>query len=272
MIDNLPPLREIIARYDLSPKKALGQNFLLDLNLTTKVARTAGTLEGFNVVEIGPGQGGLTRALLAEGAQKIITVERDRRCLPALEEISEHYPGRLKIIEGDALSQNIIEHLDGPAKIVANLPYNIATPLLTTWLSAEPWPAWFCSMTLMFQREVAQRICAEPGTKTYGRLSVLSGWRCDCKLAFDISPKAFTPPPKVVSSVVHLVPRAEPLPCELKKLETITRTAFGQRRKMLRAALKPFGGEALLDSAGIEGNRRAETLSVAEFVALANAL
>lgn len=268
-IDDLPPLREVLDRHGLLAKKSLGQNFLLDLNLTGRIARQAGPLEGHDVVEIGPGPGGLTRALLAEGAGRVIAVERDQRCLPALEEISARYPGRLIVIPGDALSENYATLVEEPARIIANLPYNVATPLLTGWLLSEPWPSWFSSMTLMFQKEVAERICAAPGTKAYGRLSVLSQWRTRARIAFDVSPKAFTPPPKVTSSVVVMEPLEAPLPCEATKLERVTQAAFGQRRKMLRASLKPLGGELLLEQAGIDGQRRAETLSVEEFVTLA---
>lgn len=271
-IDDLPPLREVIERHGLAAKKALGQNFLLDLNLTMRIARAAGSLEGFDVLEIGPGPGGLTRALLAAGARRVVAIERDRRCLPALEEIAERNPGRLTVIEADALETDHTACLARPARIVANLPYNIATPLLIGWLSAEPWPPFYQSMTLMFQREVAARICAPPGDKAYGRLSVLSQWRCECTVLFDLSPRAFSPPPKVTSSVVHFVPRAEPLACERTKLERVTAAAFGQRRKMLRASLKALGGAGLLERAGISGERRAETLTIGEFVALANLL
>ena len=271
-IDDLPPLREVIARHELMAKKALGQNFLLDLNLTARIARQAGTLEGHDVVEVGPGPGGLTRALLAEGARRVIAVEKDPRCLPALAEIAERYPGRLEIIEGDALETGLAEMVEQPARIIANLPYNVATPLLTGWLLSEPWPAWFSSMTLMFQREVAERICASPGSKSYGRLSVLSQWRCEAEIAFDVGPKAFTPPPKVTSSVAVLYPRENLLPCSADALQRVTAAAFGQRRKMLRQSLKSIGGAALLEKAGIEPERRAETLDIAEFVALANAL
>ncbi|MEZ5881216.1 MAG: 16S rRNA (adenine(1518)-N(6)/adenine(1519)-N(6))-dimethyltransferase RsmA [Nitratireductor sp.] len=253
-------------------KKALGQNFLLDLNLTARIARQAGPLEGHDVVEVGPGPGGLTRALLAEGARRVIAVEKDPRCLPALAEIADRYPGRLKIVEGDALETGLADMVRSPARIIANLPYNVATPLLTGWLLTEPWPAWFSSMTLMFQREVAERICAAPGSKSYGRLSVLSQWRCEAEIAFDVGPKAFTPPPKVTSSVAVLYPRGNPLPCPADALQRVTAAAFGQRRKMLRQSLKSLGGADLLERAGIEPERRAETLDIAEFVALANAL
>jgi 16S rRNA (adenine1518-N6/adenine1519-N6)-dimethyltransferase len=267
-IDDLPPLREVIERHGLAAKKALGQNFLLDLNLTARVARQAGRLEGVEVLEIGPGPGGLTRALLAAGAN-VVAIERDERCLPALAEISAHYPGRLRVIEADALKADMTTLVSPGAKIVANLPYNIATPLLTGWLSAEPWPPFYVSMTLMFQKEVAERIVAVPGDDAYGRLGVFANWRCHTEIAFDISPRAFTPPPKVTSSVVNLAPRERPLPCDLHKLEKVTAAAFGQRRKMLRQSLKAIGGAALLEKAGIDGSRRAETLSVEEFVELA---
>ena len=270
-IDTLPPLREVLERYGLAARKALGQNFLLDLNLTARIAREAGNLEGVEVLEIGPGPGGLTRALLAAGAN-VVAIERDERCLEALAEIAAHYPGRLRVVHGDALKTDMAALVSAGVKIVANLPYNIATPLLTGWLTAEPWPPFYASMTLMFQREVAERIVARPGEDAYGRLGVLANWRCHTEIAFDISPRAFTPPPKVTSSVVNLVPRAQPLPCDTQALEKITAAAFGQRRKMLRQSLKSVGGAALLEKAGIDGARRAETLSVEEFVALARLL
>jgi 16S rRNA (adenine1518-N6/adenine1519-N6)-dimethyltransferase len=268
-IDGLPPLREVIAEHGLGALKALGQNFLLDLNLTQKVARAAGSLDGVTVCEVGPGPGGLTRALLALGAKKVIAIERDRRCLPALQQIEEHYPGRLEIVEGDALAYPFGELTDRPLKIVANLPYNVGTELLVGWLTAEPWPPFYESLTLMFQREVAERIVAAPGAGAYGRLGVLAGWRTEAKIAFDVPRQAFTPPPKVTSSVVHLVPRPEPLPCDGKALARVTQAAFGQRRKMLRQSLKPLGGADLLEKAGIEPTRRAETLSIEEFCTLA---
>lgn len=269
--DGLPPLREIIARHGLNAKRSLGQNFLLDLNLTGRIARQAGPVEGGRFLEIGPGPGGLTRALLAQETAKVTVIEQDERCLPALEEIAAHYPGRLRIIHGDALKLDHAALVDGPVRIAANLPYNIATPLLTGWLGGA-WPPFWQSMTLMFQREVAERIVARPGDKAYGRLSVLAGLRSKAEIAFDIGPKAFTPPPKVTSSVVRFEPIAEPLPCDLGTLERVTAAAFGQRRKMLRGSLKAIGGNQLLDRAAIDGERRAETLSVEEFVALANAL
>lgn len=271
-IDDLPPLREVIARHGLAPKKALGQNFLFDLNLTSRIARASGPLDGVTVVEVGPGPGGLTRALLAGGAARVVAIERDQRCLPALAEIAARYPGRLTVIDGDALATDIRPHLGGgPARIVANLPYNVATPLLTGWLSAEPWPPWFQSLTLMFQKEVALRIVAAPGSDAYGRLGVLAGWRAEAKIAFDVGAGAFVPPPKVTSSVVHLVPRAEPLPADLRVLERVTAAAFGQRRKMIRQSLKGLGHDPaeLIAAAGLDPTARAETLSIADFCTLA---
>lgn len=272
-LDGLPPLRDVIARHGLMPKRSLGQNFLLDLNLTGKIARAAGDLDGATVIEVGPGPGGLTRALLAHGAGRVIAIERDERCLAALAQIQDRYPGRLDVVHGDALKadfRTLAE--DGPVKIVANLPYNIGTELLIGWLTAEPWPPFYSSMTLMFQREVAERIVAAPGSGSYGRLGVLAGWRTQARIAFDVAPQAFTPPPKVTSSVVHLVPRSDPLPCDPEKLARVTQAAFGQRRKMLRQSVRSIGGEALLARVGIDGTRRAETLSVEEFAALANAI
>jgi len=273
-IDGLPPLREVIERHGLAAKKSLGQNFLLDLNLTGKVARAAGDLSGATVIEVGPGPGGLTRALLMHKAEKVIAIERDERCLPALAEIAEAYPGRLEVISGDALDIDYAGLVQGveDVRIVANLPYNIGTELLVKWLTVGAWPPFYGSLTLMFQKEVAERVVARAGDDAYGRLGVLAGWRADSRIAFDISPQAFWPPPKVTSSVVHLVPKPAPLPAELRKLERVTQAAFGQRRKMLRQSLKAVGGEALLTQAGIDGTRRAETLSVEEFVRLANAL
>ncbi|NGO63186.1 16S rRNA (adenine(1518)-N(6)/adenine(1519)-N(6))-dimethyltransferase RsmA [Rhizobium daejeonense] len=270
-LDGLPPLRDVISRHGLDARKALGQNFLLDLNLTQKIARTAGSLEDVTVFEVGPGPGGLTRAILALGAKKVIAVERDARCLPALAEVSEHYPGRLEVIEGDALKTDF-EALapEGPIKIIANLPYNVGTQLLVNWLLPRSWPPFWQSLTLLFQKEVGQRIVAREDDNHYGRLGVLCGWRTEAHMAFDIPPQAFTPPPKVTSSVVHLVPREAPLPCDPDKLEKVTHAAFGQRRKMLRQSVKSLGGEALLAKAGIDPARRAETLSVEEFVSLAN--
>jgi 16S rRNA (adenine1518-N6/adenine1519-N6)-dimethyltransferase len=271
-IDDLPPLRDVIRRHGLTPKKSLGQNFLFDLNLTTRIARAAEPLENITVVEIGPGPGGLTRALLALGARRVVAIERDQRAIAALEEIAARYPGRLDIVAGDALTIDLGERL-GPerARIVANLPYNIATALLVGWLTIEPWPPWYDSMLLMFQREVAERIVAAPGSKSYGRLSVLAGWRTEAKLLFDVAPSAFVPPPKVTSSVVRLTPRPVPLACHSAALQRVTESAFGQRRKMLRQSLKTLGIDAiaLLAEAGIEPTARAEEIPVNGFVALA---
>ncbi|WP_095202525.1 16S rRNA (adenine(1518)-N(6)/adenine(1519)-N(6))-dimethyltransferase RsmA [Mesorhizobium carmichaelinearum] len=277
-IDGLPPLRDVIERHGLQAKKALGQNFLLDLNLTGKIARSAGDLTNTAVIEVGPGPGGLTRALLSNGARRVVAIERDERCLAALAEVSAHYPGRLEVISGDALKTDFAALASsaaqdgGQVRIVANLPYNIGTELLVRWLTVPDWPPFYASMTLMFQREVAQRIVAAPGSDAYGRLGVLAGWRTQARIAFDVPPQAFTPPPKVTSSVVHLEPRATPLPADVKKLGRVTEAAFGQRRKMLRQSVKSLGGEALLERAGIDPTRRAETLSVEEFVRLTNAV
>jgi 16S rRNA (adenine1518-N6/adenine1519-N6)-dimethyltransferase len=335
--DELPPLRETIRRHGLSTKKALGQNFLLDLNLTARIARAGGSLEGITVVEIGPGPGGLTRALLAQHARHVIAIERDSRAIAALGEIGAHYPGRLTVVEGDALEmawnrapdlcrasspsplvgegrgggsggdgtdvpygstptanpspQGGGEEFAAPptcpgdsvqygiasknkVRIIANLPYNIATALLVRWLGIEPWPPWYDSLVLMFQREVAERIVAVPGAKQYGRLAVLAGWRTTAKIMFDVAPTAFVPRPKVTSSVVRLVPRASPLPCSRTTLERVTTAAFGQRRKMLRQSLRALAGDphAILATAGIDATARAEEISVEGFVALANAL
>jgi 16S rRNA (adenine1518-N6/adenine1519-N6)-dimethyltransferase len=273
-VDDLPPLRDVIRRHDLRAKKSLGQNFLLDLNLTARIARAAGPLEGVDIVEIGPGPGGLTRALLAQGARRVIAVERDDRAIGALEEIAARYPGRLDIVAGDALNFDPHPHVGGaPARIVANLPYNIATALLVAWLTLDSWPPWYDRLVLMFQREVAERIVALPGSKTYGRLSVLAGWRSEARILFDIAPTAFVPPPNVTSSLVSLVPRKSPLACERRALERVTEAAFGQRRKMLRQSLKSLGIDplALLAAAGIEPTARAEEIPVAGFVALARA-
>ena len=271
-IDDLPPLRDVIRRHGLSAKKSLGQNFLLDLNLTARIARAAGPLDGVTVIEVGPGPGGLTRALLALGAGRVIAIERDQRATAALAEIAARYPGRLEIVAGDALQFDARAHLGhGPARVVANLPYNIATALLVEWLTAEPWPPWYDALVLMFQREVAMRIVAPPGSKTYGRLSVLANWRCETKILFDVAPSAFVPPPKVTSSLVRLIPRAQPLACDLGALQKVTEAAFGQRRKMLRQSLKPLGVDALalLAAAGIAPTARAEDIPVAGFVKLA---
>ena len=273
-IDDLPPLREVIRRHGLRARKSLGQNFLLDLNLTARIARTAGPLEGMDVVEIGPGPGGLTRALLVGGARRVIAVERDERAIAALEQIAARYPGRLEIVSGDALKFDPRPLLGAaPARVVANLPYNIATALLVGWLTLEPWPPWYDRLVLMFQREVAERIVAAPGSKSYGRLSVLAGWRCQGRIRFDVAGTAFVPPPRVTSSLVELVPRQSPRPCERRALERVTEAAFGQRRKMLRQSLKSLGREptTLLEAANLEPTARAEDVPVEGFVALARA-
>jgi len=267
----LPPLREVVARHGIAARKRLGQNFLFDLNLTRRIARSGGLLAGGTTIEIGPGPGGLTRALLAEGAGRVVAIERDPRCLAPLAELAAHYPARLEIIEGDALRLDPAALTDSPRRIVANLPYNIATALLLKWLDRI---GDYESLTLMFQREVAERLVAAPRSAAYGRLSVLVQWLCETSILFDIPPRAFTPPPKVTSSVVRLVPRAMPLAAADKaRLERVTAAAFGQRRKMLRSSLKPLGlpVEILLAAAGVAGTARAEELSVAEFCALARA-
>ena len=273
-IDKLPPLREVIARHGLSAKKQLGQNFLLDLNLTARIARTAGPLDGVTVIEVGPGPGGLTRALLAEGAKKVIAIERDERALPALAEIEAACPGRLEIISGDAMTIDYAALADGPTRIVANLPYNIGTELLIGWLTTDPWPPFFQSLTLMFQREVAERIVAKPNDDQYGRLGVLCGWRTDARIAFNVGRENFTPPPNVTSAVVHLVPKPVASGIRVKDVEAVTRAAFGQRRKMIRQSLKSTGVpvEKLLAAAGLKGDERAETLPVEAFLEMAKAL
>ncbi len=276
-IDDLPPLRDVISRFGLDAKKSLGQNFLLDLNLTSRIARSAGDLTGRTVVEVGPGPGGLTRAILAAGADRVIAIERDERCLAALAEISAYYPGKLEVISGDALEVDVVSLLGadqvGRARIIANLPYNVATPLLVGWLRTEPWPPWWASATLMFQKEVGERIVATPGSKIYGRLGVLAGWRSEARMLFDVSRQAFVPPPNVTSTIVHLIPREKPLACDPDRLERVVASAFGQRRKMLRSSLAGFTPDVagLLERAGIEATRRAEEIDVAGFVALANA-
>lgn len=273
MSDGLPPLREVIAAHGLRARKELGQNFLLDLNLTARIARTSGPLDGVTVIEVGPGPGGLTRALLAEGARQVIAIERDARALPALAEIAAAYPGRLRVIAADALEIDYARLAEGPTRIIANLPYNIATPLLTGWL-ADPWPPFFESLTLMFQREVAERICAGPGEKPFGRLSVLAGWRTEARIAFNVGRQAFTPPPNVTSSVVHLKPRPGATEVPVKALEAVTRAAFGQRRKMVRQSLRSLGMavEGLLAAAELKGDERAEDLPLAAFLQMAAAL
>ena len=271
--DALPPLREVIARHGLSARKQLGQNFLLDLNLTGRIARTAGPLDDVTIIEVGPGPGGLTRALLAEGAKRVIAIERDARVLPALAEIEAAYPGRLTVVEGDALETEYGTLADGPTRIVANLPYNIATPLLIGWLTMA-WPPFYESLTLMFQREVAERIVAKPGDDAFGRLGVLAGWRTDARIAFNVDRAAFTPPPKVTSTVVHLVPKPVDPDIRVEDVEAVTKAAFGQRRKMLRQSLKSLGVpvEELLPAAGLRGDERAEELQVSAFLGLARRL
>ena len=274
-IDDLPPLREVIRKHGLSARKSLGQNFLLDLNLTARIARAAEPLNDRTVIEIGPGPGGLTRALLALGAKRVIAVERDERAVPALEEIAQRYPGRLEIVNADAMTFDPRPMLGGDrASIVANLPYNIAPPLLVGWLSTEPWPPWFDMMVLMFQREVAERIAARDSDEAYGRLAVLANWRAETRILFDISPSAFVPPPNVTSSVVRLIPRIAPESCDLRTLERVTAAAFGQRRKMLRQSLKSLGADPaqLTAAAGIDPTRRAETIPVSGFIAMAREL
>jgi 16S rRNA (adenine1518-N6/adenine1519-N6)-dimethyltransferase len=274
--DGLPPLREVIRAAGLIAKKSLGQNFLLDLNLTRRIARAAGPLEGATIVEVGPGPGGLTRALLLEGADRVIAIERDERCLPALQEIAAAYPKRLEIVTADARDVDYAAlSLNPPARLVANLPYSVGTPLLIGWLKTEPWPPWFDRLVLMFQREVADRIVAEPRTKDYGRLAVLSQWRTSPRILFTLPPEAFTPKPKVESAVVELVPKDAPEPpCDVKQLERVTAAAFGQRRKMLRASLRQIAPdpEALLKRLGIDPKARAEELPIGDFCRIANAL
>lgn len=273
--DPLPPLRDVIAAHGLAAKKSLGQNFLLDLNLTRKIARAAGPLDGVTILEVGPGPGGLTRALLMEGAHKVVAIERDERCRPALEEIAAAFPGQLEIVLGDALEINEARLFRGPVRIAANLPYNIGSALLVKWLTADVWPPFWPSATLMFQREVADRLVAKPGSKAYGRLSILTQWRAKAKILFDVSPRAFTPPPKVTSAIVRIEPLAEPsAPARLADLEAVTAAAFGQRRKMLRQSLKSLApdAEALIRAANLDPTERAERLSVADFAALARAL
>jgi 16S rRNA (adenine1518-N6/adenine1519-N6)-dimethyltransferase len=269
-IEALPPLRATIAGIGLTARKGLGQHFLLDLNLTRRIARAAGSLAEGTTIEIGPGPGGLTRALLLEGAGHVVAVERDRRAVAALAPLVEAAEGRLTLIEGDALEADAATLGPPPLRIVANLPYNIGTALLIRWLDQ---PTAFESFTLMFQKEVAERLAAAPGTADYGRLTVLAQWLCRVERLFEVPARAFTPPPKVTSEVVRLLPRAAPLaPADRRVLERVTAAAFGQRRKMLRASLKPLGGETLLAAAGIAGERRPETLTVEEFCALARAV
>ena len=278
MPDGLPPLREVVAAHGLAAKKSLGQNFIFDLNLTQKIARAAGPLDRVRVIEVGPGPGGLTRALLAEGAE-VVALERDTRCLAALAEVSAAYPGKLEVREADALATDYaaLAATTGrrSTRICANLPYNIATPLLTGWLECEPWPPFFDRLTLMFQREVAERIVATPRERSaYGRLAVLANWRCTTRILFDVPRQSFVPPPAVTSSVVELAPRPSPLPCDARALSAVTLAAFGQRRKMLRQSLRSLGVDPapLLETAGVEPTRRAEEVGIEGFVAMANAM
>jgi len=271
-IDGLPPLREVIRAHDLVAKKQLGQNFLLDLNLTAKIARQAGDLSACDVLEVGPGPGGLTRGLLAEGARRVLAVEKDARCLPALAEVAAAYPGRLEVINGDALEVDVLSHLTAPVRVVANLPYNVGTELLIRWLTPDHWPPFWDSLTLMFQKEVAERIVAKPRSDHYGRLALLVQWRAEAKVVMHLPPEAFTPAPKVHSAVVHVTRLAEPrFPCDSKVLQRITAMAFNQRRKMLRSSLKGLGGdvEGMLTAAGIDPTARAEEISLERFCALA---
>ncbi|KGB82928.1 MAG: 16S rRNA (adenine(1518)-N(6)/adenine(1519)-N(6))-dimethyltransferase RsmA [Confluentimicrobium sp.] len=274
-IDGLPPLRAVIATHGLSAKKSLGQNFLLDLNLTAKIARQAGDLSQCDVLEIGPGPGGLTRGLLAEGARRVLAVEKDARCMAALAEIAAAYPGRLEVVNADALTLDATAHLTPPIRVVANLPYNIGTELLVRWLTPPAWPPFWESLTLMFQKEVAERIVAQPGGKAYGRLAILAQWRTEAKIVMTLPPEAFTPPPKIHSAVVHLARREAPLyPADPAVLSRVVAAAFNQRRKMLRASLKGVAPdiEAKLHAAGLAPTMRAEEVSVEGFCALARAV
>lgn len=274
-LDGLPPLREVIERHELRAKKSLGQNFLLDLNLTSKVARAAGDLTDATVIEVGPGPGGLTRGLLAEGARHVLAIEKDARAIPALQEIAAHYPGRLTVIQGDALQIDPLAHVTPPIRIAANLPYNIGTELLVGWLTPSEWPPFWQSLTLMFQKEVAQRIVAKPGGKDYGRLALLAQWRCEARIVLTLPPQAFVPAPKVESAVVHLTALPAPrFPADARVLEEITRAAFNQRRKMLRASLRGLHPaiESLLEASGIAPTARAEEIDLERYCALARAL
>lgn len=274
-IDQLPPLRDVIATHELRAKKALGQNFLLDLNLTAKIARQAGDLSESDILEVGPGPGGLTRGLLAEGARRVLAIEKDARCLPALAEIADAYPGQLTVLNGDALELDVLSHIKAPIRIISNLPYNVGTELLVRWLTPKDWPPFWSSLTLMFQREVAERIVAQPGSKTYGRLAILSQWRANAHIAMSLPPEAFTPAPKVSSAVVHLEALPKPrFPADPKILERVTATAFNQRRKMLRASLKGLAPdiEDRLRAAGLTPTDRAEQVPIEGFCALARVL
>jgi 16S rRNA (adenine1518-N6/adenine1519-N6)-dimethyltransferase len=271
-LDNLPPLRDIIRRHGLSARKSLGQNFLLDLNLAARIARAAKPLEGATIIEVGPGPGGLTRALLALGASRVIAVERDIRAVAALQETASHFTGKLIVVPEDAMQFDVTPYLGrGPVRIVSNLPFNISTALLMKWLTVEPWPPWYDRLVLTFQREVAQRIVARPRTKLYGRLAILTQWRTEPDVLFDITPRAFVPAPKVTASVVRITPRPAPLTCDCTVLERVTEVAFGQRRKMLRQSLKPLGLDpaALLRAADIDPTARAEEVPIQGFVSLA---
>ena len=274
-IDNLPPLRQVIDTHDLQARKSLGQNFLLDLNLTAKIARQAGDLTHCDVLEIGPGPGGLTRGLLSEGARRVLAIEKDSRCIPALNEIAAAYPNRLQIIDGDALEVNPLAYLTPPIRVAANLPYNIGTELLVRWLTPQKWPPFWQSLTLMFQREVAERIVAQPGSKAYGRLALLAQWRADAKIVINLPPEAFSPPPKVSSAVVHLTALPEPrFPADAAILSRTVAAAFNQRRKMLRSALKGTAPdiEDRLIAAGLKPTDRAEQVPLEGFCALAREL
>ncbi|MGJ8597416.1 16S rRNA (adenine(1518)-N(6)/adenine(1519)-N(6))-dimethyltransferase RsmA [Sulfitobacter sp.] len=274
-IDNLPPLRQVIDTHDLQARKSLGQNFLLDLNLTAKIARQAGDLTQCDVLEIGPGPGGLTRGLLSEGARRVLAIEKDSRCIPALNEIAAAYPNRLQIIDGDALEVNPLAYLTPPIRVAANLPYNIGTELLVRWLTPQEWPPFWQSLTLMFQREVAERIVAQPGSKAYGRLALLAQWRADTKIVINLPPEAFSPPPKVSSAVVHLTALPEPrFPADAAILSRTVAAAFNQRRKMLRSALKGTAPdiEDRLIAAGLKPTDRAEQVPLEGFCALAREL
>jgi 16S rRNA (adenine1518-N6/adenine1519-N6)-dimethyltransferase len=274
-LETLPPLREVIARHGLAARKALGQNFILDLNLTRRIARTAGDLSASDVFEVGPGPGGLTRGLLMEGARHVLAVEKDARCLPALEEIAAAAPGRLTVLQGDALQVDPARYLAPPIRVVANLPYNVGTELLVRWLTPADWPPWWASLTLMFQKEVAERIVARPGGRAYGRLAVLAQWRAEARIAFALPPAAFTPPPRVSSAVVHIEALPAPRhPAPAATLQRVTAAAFNQRRKMLRTALKGLAPdiETHLETAGIDPTARAETVSIERFCALARSL
>jgi 16S rRNA (adenine1518-N6/adenine1519-N6)-dimethyltransferase len=274
-IDDLPPLRDVIARHDLAAKKSLGQNFLLDLNLTARIARLAGDLAGADVLEIGPGPGGLTRGLLASGARRVLAIEKDPRCLPALAEIAAACPGRLQVIEGDALAIDPLDYLQAPIKVAANLPYNVGTELLVRWLTPQVWPPFWDSLTLMFQREVAERIVAQPGGKAYGRLALLAQWRADAKIVMNLPPEVFSPPPKVHSAVVHLTALPAPrYPADPAVLNMVVAAAFNQRRKMLRSALKSVSPviEDHLQEVGIKPTERAEQVGLEAFCALARSL